>query len=60
MKKLNKEIKAIKTVIKYVEKGFGKDKCKGYAPACGNCQGQLLLGYLEDYLYYLEISKDMK
>ena len=49
MKKIDKEIKAIKTLIKYVEKGFGKDKCRGYAPNCANCQGQTLLGHLESY-----------
>ena len=56
-KKINKEIKAVKTVIKFVEKGFTKDKCKSYYPTCANCQAQLLLGYLEWYLDLLEWTK---
>ena len=55
---INKKIKAIKTVIKLIEDGFGKDKCKGYNPDCANCKGQILLGYLEWYLDLLEWEKE--
>ena len=53
MKKSKKELEEIETtkrMIKYIKKGYGKDKCKGYHPDCGNCRGQLLLGYLVDHL----------
>jgi hypothetical protein len=53
-KKQLEEIEVTKKMIKFVEKGFGKDKCKGYAPNCPNCQGQILLGHLYDYLDLLE------
>ena len=50
----DKEIEVFKQAIKFVEKGYGRDKCKGYNPQCPNCQGQLLLGYLEDHLDLLK------
>ena len=56
--KLKEESKLIKKVIKLVEKGFTRDKCKGYNPDCANCKGQLLLGYLEWYLDLLEWEKE--
>jgi hypothetical protein len=60
MKKLEKQIKLVKQVIKMVEKGFGRDKCKSYAVGCPNCQGQILLGYLDNYLDLLEYIKEQK
>ena len=52
------KIKAVKTLIKLIEKDLGVDKCKGYNPDCANCKGQLLLGYLEWYLDLLEWEKE--
>ena len=60
MKKLQKQIKLAKELLKDIEDGYGKDKCKGYAPGCPNCQGQLLVGYLVDYLELLEWERDQK
>ena len=54
---MKKEIETTKQMIKFIEKGYGKDKCKGYAPGCANCQGQLLLGYLYDHLDLLTYEK---
>lgn len=48
-----KEIEVTKQMIKFIEKGYGKDKCKGYMPGCPNCEGQLLLGYLYEHLALL-------
>jgi len=56
--RLDKKIKAIKTVIKLTEKGFGKDKCSGYDPECANCKAQILLGLLYWYLDLLEYQKE--
>jgi hypothetical protein len=53
MKKENEKIEAVKKVIKYVEKGFGRDKCESYVVGCPNCEGQILLGYLDHYLKLL-------
>ncbi len=50
----SKEIEITKQMIKYIKKGYGKDKCKGYAPNCPNCQGQILLGHLYDHLILLK------
>ena len=54
--KEDKHIKEVKSVLKTLEseEGFGKDKCKGYNPECGNCRGQVLIGYLNWYLELLE------
>ena len=60
MKKNKKEISLIKELLKIIEKDYTKDKCKGYAPGCPNCQGQLLVGYLVDYLDILEWERDQK
>ena len=56
MKKLAEEIQVTKQMIKFIEKGYGKDKCRGYYPGCPNCEGQLLLGYLENHLTMLEVE----
>ena len=47
----------VKQLIKLIEKDYTMDKCKGYHPDCGNCQGQLLLGHLEAYLDVLDYDK---
>lgn len=44
-----KKIVAVKDLIMTIEKDFGRDKCKSYAVGCPNCQGQILLGYLDNY-----------
>ncbi len=61
-KQLLKEKEATENLIKHVEKGFGRDKCKSYVVGCANCEGQILLGYLDWYLdllnWELEDKKD--
>ena len=52
-KPISKKMKAVKTVIKMAEKGVGRDKCKSYAVGCSNCQGQILLGCLDNFLNLL-------
>lgn len=52
--RLKKDIKLTKDLIKRIEKGFGRDKCKSYAPGCPNCDGQILLGHLDNFLGLLE------
>ena len=59
--KVKEKIKAVKKVIKLIEKDAGTCKCKGYYPDCANCKTQLLLGYLEWYLDLLEwTEKELK
>ncbi len=53
-KALKQEIATTKKMIKYVEKGAGKDKCKGYYRDCPNCESHVLKGYLEWHLQVLE------
>jgi len=61
LQKLKKERVLIKSLIRLIEKNWTKDKCKGYAPGCPNCQGQLLLGSLDDYLDIVVIQiKEIK
>lgn len=54
MKKRKEEIDITKKLIKYLEKGYGRDKCKGYYPSCPNCDAQLLRGHLWNHLNFLE------
>jgi hypothetical protein len=58
--KLKEKIELTKKMIKLVEKDYGKDKCKGYYPGCGNCEGQLLVGYLWNYLALLEWEEEQE
>jgi hypothetical protein len=53
-KSLLKKIDLTKQMISIIGKGFGRDKCKGYAPGCPNCEGQLLVGHLYNFLSLLE------
>ena len=48
------KIKLVKALIKIIKKDYIMDKCKGYAVGCPNCQGQILLGMLYEYLDILE------
>ncbi len=54
---LQEKITLVKKMIKLVGKECGKDKCKGYHPACSNCESQLLVGHLWNYLDTLEWEK---
>lgn len=51
---LKKQRILIKNLLKFTGEEYSKDKCKGYAPGCPNCQHQLLVGMLEDYLDFIE------
>ncbi len=53
IERLEVELKHFKQTLKYLTK-YKVDKCKGYAPGCPNCAGQLLLGYLYDHIDLLE------
>lgn len=57
-KKQLEEIELTKRMIKLMEKGFGRDKCKGYHPDCANCQGQILIGHLYALLDLLDYEKE--
>jgi len=57
MKKLETlldEIEITKKLIKYVEEGYGRDKCKSYSVGCPNCMGQVFLGWLDHHLDLLK------
>lgn len=54
IEKLEAEIVHFKQTIKYLRKGYGKDKCKGYLPGCPNCDYQVARGWLWQHLSLLE------
>ena len=61
MRKLKEEIKLVKKLLKTLEKGYGRDKCKGYHPGCPNCDWQLARGWLWGHLDLLESElKELK
>jgi len=53
-KKLSKkeieEIAVFKKAIKYIEKGYGKQRCEEINFKCASCLGGLLLGLLNDHI----------
>ena len=49
------KIKIIKAAIKIIEKDCGK-MCKEYTPYCPNCQSNILLGHLNDFLETITYS----
>lgn len=55
--KENKEIKLAKKLLKILQSknGFGKKVCKELHADCGNCKGQILIGYL-NWLIDLELE----
>ena len=57
---LKAKLELTKKMIKMIEKDYTKDKCKGYHPGCPNCEGQLLLGYLDNYQHLLEWELEQK
>ena len=50
LQKLKREQDLVIDLLNVLEKGYGKDKCRGYYPSCPNCMGQLLIGSLESHL----------
>ena len=44
------KIKLTKEMINLVKEECGTKMCKDYNPNCTNCQGQVLLGHLYDFL----------
>ncbi len=52
MKKDTKDIIHAKELVKFLrsKNGFGKEVCKELTADCGNCQGQILVGYLNWYI----------
>jgi len=52
------ELETAKKLVKFLEKGYGKDKCKGYYAGCINCEAQLLRGRLWQHIDFLE--EDLK
>jgi hypothetical protein len=54
--RLQKELRVFQQAVKYLEKGYGKDKCKGYYKGCPNCDAQVLRGGMWHHIDFLKLS----
>lgn len=52
--KLKEELNIFKKALSYIKKVAGKDKCRGYAVGCPNCETQILIGCLHNHIDLLE------